>query len=444
MFDLTKEVILDENSQKLYKRLRAILYALTVASAIGLTYITIFPSAYFTFSFLNPNSTKNTVIDPRISDGSSAEKGKFSSELPTLFDTALVGNYSKAKISLTLDKKSAAPEDGKISVRKSYQAFLYPDGDPIGFRDGTLLKNNGNYFMVSNGKIRRFINLSILQALGFSENSFLEVQDADFTYNPIGDPLNNKSGYPDDSLFKIDDQYYILTDQKLEKFVSPSGYLSNYSSSQAISKDQGFLASYPMLEESAGFSDGSIISYGGSVFIVSRGLVLPINNTITFESMGYDWNDLISASGDEFSLYEKAKLFTLDSPHPDGTIFVTAEDSKWYMIEDGQKHLLPTSLIAKSWTEKSPIRVSVNSMDISESCDFQKGPLSSRTYSCEIPTDKFKELIGKDYEFQISTKSEVKAENLDVTFKKTANWQNLKSAARNFINKVKGNYVPQS
>ncbi len=444
MIDLTKEIALDKRSHKIYRRLQAILYALAAAGALILAYFIVFPSAYFTFSFLNPNSSKNTVIDPRASDGSSADHGKFLSTSPTLFDTSLVGNYSKVKIDLVLDKKSSELENGAISVRKSYQAFLYPEGDTIGFKDGALVRNNRDYFIISDGRLRQFGNLATLQALGFSEQAFREVSANDLRYNIPGDQVTDPKGYPDSSLFKINEDYYILTGQKLKKFVSPSAYLSNYSPDQAISKDPGFLSSYPISEELAGFSDGSIISYGISVFIVSEGRVLPINNTVTFENMGYDWNDLISASGDEFSLYQKNKLFTINSPHPDGTIFTTTESSEKYMIKGGQKHLLPTAPIAQSWIKKSPILVSGNGLDISESCSFQKRLLSSQTYSCEIPTEKFKNLIGKDYEFQVSADNDVEVETLNVTFTKTANLENLKAAARDIANKIKANYVPQS
>lgn len=444
MIDLTKEIKLDEKSRKLYRRLQTVLYALAVAGTLILSYSIVFPFAYFTFSFLNPNSTKNTVIDPRASDGSSADHGKFLSVAPTLFDTSLVGNYSKAKIDLVMDKKSGPLENGTVSVRKSFQAFLYPDGDPIGFKDGTLVRNNGNFFIISDGRLRQFTSLAVLQALGFSQQAFGEVSVDDLKYNIPGDLITDPKEYPDSSLFKVSEDYYILTGQKLKKFVSPSAYFSNYSPDQAISKDLGFLSSYPLSEELAGFSDGSIISYGISVYIVSDGKVLPVNNTVTFESMGYDWNDLISASGDEFSLYQKDKLFTIDSPHPDGTIFFTTENSEKYIVKGGQKQLFPTAPIAQSWIKKSPILVSKDSINISESCSFKKGLLSFRTYSCEIPAEKFKNLIGKDYEFQFSADNNVEIETLNVTFKKIANLENLKAAARDFINRVKGNYVPQS
>jgi hypothetical protein len=439
-FDLTKEITLDPKSLKTYQKLRAFLYALSVTGVLSLIYIIIFPTAYFTFSFPNPNSNKNNIIEPRDKSGP-LEKGKVPSNSPTLFDSALVGNYSKTKISLTLDKKSKQPIDGTISVRKSYQAFLYPEGNPIGFKDGTLLKNQSNYYIASDGKLRRFRNDSIANELGFDRSAFMEISSEDLKHNEAGEEISDSSAYPDNTLFKVGEEYYTFLNGKLKKFISPQAFASQYSENQVISKGDNFLDAYPLDENLIGFADGSLISYGISAYIVSDGKVLPINNVTTFENMGYDWSDLIAVSGDEFSLYEKTALFTIDSPHPSGTIFKTSENAKEYLIQNNLKHLLPSEKIVASWLRKKPIMVSENSLSISDSCVLKKETLSFRTYSCEISTDRFKGLIGKDYEFKLSTKNGIKIETLDIAIKKTMSTENIRSAISGFINKVKGNYV---
>ena len=211
-------------------------------------------------------------------------------------------------------------ENGTLEVRKSYQAFLYPEKNAIGFKDGTLLKNNNNYYIASQGKLRKFRDDGIASELGFNRQAFVEVNNEELRYNEAGDDISDSSAYPGDTLFKIKDDYYILTDRSFKKFVSPQAFATQYNENQAISKADNFIDAYPLNENLIGFADGSLISYGVSVFIVSSGKILPVNNTITFSSMGYDWNDVIPASGDEISLYEKDKLFTISSPHPNGTV----------------------------------------------------------------------------------------------------------------------------
>jgi len=378
-FDLTKEVKLNNKNYAAYKRLQIALYLFAILLGAYFAYLILFPAAYFTFSFPNPNSLQNTIIDPRLEDGGPVERGEISQTL--FFDTALVGNYSKAKIRLHLNKKSDPLMLGKISLKKSYQAFFYPAG--------------GN--------------------LDFAETNF--------------------------QALKINGDYYLLKDNKLARFVSEKAYLTRYSADQATEKGTEILRDYELSDEIIGFADGTLISYGISVYIVSEGKILPVNNVVTFSAMGYDWNDVVPASGDEISLYEKDKLFTLSSPHPAGTILKTQREGKYYLLKDGKKYELSPGNADQNLLGKSPILVSKKSLDLSKGCELKKEALSFRTYSCEISLEDYKDLLGKDYEFKLTANSNIKTDNLDVIFEKTISSDNLKSAAKDIISKIRGNYA---
>lgn len=439
--DFTKEVTLDSKYDKLYRRLQIAVYALAFLSGLYLTYSILFPKAYFTFSFQNPNSLSNGITALRLNTGASPDHGDISQKDTLTFYSALVGNYSKAKISFILDKKSPSTADSQTIVRKSYQAFLYPEGDPVGFKDGSLIKNNNGYYIISNGVKRQFKNIAVFSQMGFSPEAFREVDNNDPRYNPSGEIIADQSNYPDSTVFKINGDYYILDGGQLDKFVSEKAYLTQYEGSVAVVKDEAIFQKYAPSQNLTGFADGTLIAYGISAYIVSGTQVLPINNVATFESMGYDWADLINASGDEFSLYQKDKLFTLSSPHPNGTIFITKENGDYYLIKDNQKHLLPSKNIAQTWLRKKPILVSDDSQNISQNCSLTKDILSSRNYSCQIPLDDFNNLIGKDWEFKLSSGEDVKLDTLNVVFEKTVTWDNLKLSLSNIITRVKNNYV---
>ncbi|MFA6047612.1 MAG: hypothetical protein WCV59_00720 [Parcubacteria group bacterium] len=442
MFDLTKEITLNSEKYTNYRRLQIAVYILAILIALFLAYLVIFPTQYFQFSFPNPNSTQNNITGVHNSELAFPDRGRFDSAGNIFFYSSLEGNYSQANVSFTLDKDSEGFENGTLEARKSYQAFLYPEGSPIGFKDGTLFKNNNNYYIVSAGKIRKFSSLNLVDSLGFKKEAFVEEDGFDFKFSNQGDDISGISSYPDSSIFKIKDDYYILQDQKLKKFISPAAFATQYNANQAIEKDNSFLAKYPLDENILGFRDSTLISYGISVFIVSSGRILPVNNTVTFSSMGYDWNDVIPAGGDEVSLYEKDKLFTISSPHPDGTIMKDEKENKWYVIENGEKHLLPSENIANSWLPKgNPISISEESLSLKNNCSLGKNTFSSRTYSCDIPLDNFKPVIGKDYEFKLSSDNDIKLETINADFQKTASWQNFKDTVSSLLTRVKANYV---
>ena len=184
-----------------------------------------------------------------------------------------------------------------------------------------------------------------------------------------------------------------------------------------------------------------MVSYGISAFVISDGKILPINNPETFLAAGYAWEDLTPISGDEYSLYEKEKLFTISTPHPDGTVFETTEDGKFFLIKDLKKHLLPTANIARSYSKAAAIKISGSSLETFEKCELEKSPFESQKYFCNLPLLKFSGLIGKDYEFQLAPKNEIDAETLEITLSKAGNFSNFKSSIGELIGKIITSYA---
>ncbi|HAI73824.1 MAG TPA: hypothetical protein DCS28_03995 [Candidatus Moranbacteria bacterium] len=439
LFDLTKEIKLNEKNYSRYKKLQVFFYIFCAGAAIYIAYLILFPTQEFNFSFSMLTSNKGNAVNPRDETGALIKDGKFSAGQKIFFDATLVGNFSKIKINFTPDKQSQKPENDRVDLRKSYRAFLYPEGTPIGFKNGTLIKNNDDFYLVSADKLRKFHNKTILASLGFSEDIFVNVVNDELNYNERGDEISDIKNYPADSLFKIDGNYYLLnTKNILEKFVSTGAFHSQYAENLAIAKNADFLKNYTIAENPIGFADGSLISYGTSAFIASKNKIYPIGDPEIFVNQGYVWNDIIAISGDEFSLYEKEKLFTLTSIHPDGTVFFTPDSGKWYQLENKQKHLLPSEKISQSWLKKKPIAVLAKSLEIIGSCDLRKEFWGN--YSCEIPLDDIKNTAGKYYEFNFTAKNDLRADNLNLLYEKNMTMQNLKLSLRNMILKIKTRY----
>ena len=443
-FDLTREAVLDEKNRKIYRFLQAILYLAAFFGALYLSYLILFPIRTFEFDFTNPNSSANSIISPRSETGSLIRNGKISKDKNIYFDTVLIGNFSEAIVSFTLSRNSAEPESGIAEIRRSYQAFFYPEGSPVGFRNGTLIKNNGNFYLISDGKLRKFENVNAVRILGFPLAAFITVDAEEMKYNSPSQKITSAGKYPDGALFKIDGAYYILEDQNLKRFASVSAYLTQYSSGQAISKDSDFLAQYPLHNDPAGFSDGSLISYGEGVYAISGKDFFPIDNPITFEAMGYDWNSVIPASADELALYQKGKLTNIKGVHPAGTVFSVVEDNCYYLIQDGLKHFLPSTNIANSWAKNNPIIVSKKGREIFKDCRVDKKILTARTYVCKLPIENLANLPGKDYEIMQNLNRDVEIDSLEVTFKKTVSFANLKATLRDMLNRIIIRYVPRT
>jgi hypothetical protein len=443
MLDLTKEIKLDKKNYRLYRRWQAFFYASCFSFALYVAYFIFFPTQTFNFSFVMLTSNKGNALNPRDSRGTLILDGKFNAEQKNYFDASLVGSFSKVKLSFTPESNSLSPENSHLDLRKSYRAFLYPEGQPIGFKDGTLLENKNSFYLISDGKLRRFSSPAVITALGFPENAFIAASDADLKYNSLDEEITDTKNYPTDSLFKINGTYYQLdSNGMLEKFISAGAFHSQYDEHLAISKPTDFLGNYPLTENPIGFADGSLISYGTSAYIASKDKIYPIGDPDIFLSQGYAWKDIIPVSGDEFSLYQKEKLFTLTSIHPDGTIFFTPDTNKWYQIENGQKHELPSEKIATSWLKKTPVTVLAKSLDILGACDLKKELFGN--YACLINLNETEDSAGKYYEFTFIPKADLKIDNLNLLYKKNMTLQNLKLSVRSMILKIKARYGIQS
>lgn len=426
LLDFTDNLKLTGKSSRIYNSLRLILYISALLAGVYLLYLIVLPNEKFSYSFANPDSTRNTVDDVV------ENKGALS------FFVSSTGHFSD--LSLKLNQKKDLDFDGKkVTIRKSYKSFLYPEGDPIGFKDGSLVKNEGKHFIVSDGKLRLFTGNS-LESLKFNKESFIEIAKSDFAYNEPGDPVQNNE-YPSGAIFQVDDFYYILSGQKLKKFVSTAAYLSHYDSARAIAMTPEIFHKYPPDEENIiGFSDGSLIAYGDGAYVISANQVLPINNAVTFEAMGYDWSDLIQASADEFSLYEKAKLFRINSPHPNGTVFKTDDNNRLFIVSDGRKRSLPSKAIADSWLKRKPVIVSGNIPEIN--CSFTKTALND--YYCNAALDNFENAIGKDYAFEFNPDVKIDYSNIEVNYSQDINWKNIRLNLGIIFNRIRNNYVPQA
>ncbi len=443
-FDLTEEIKLDEKSYSQYRRWQLFFYLTGFVASLYVAYFIFFPTQEFNFSFLMLTSNKGNALNPRNFDGTLITDGNFSAKQKKYFDTSLVGSFSKIKLSFTPNKQSTKPENMHIDLRKSYRAFLYPEGEPVGFKNGTLLENNHNFYLVSDGKLRKFSNLEIIASLGFSQTAFVTINNiTELNYNLLGEEITDPKNYPADTIFEIADFYYQLNSAGLlNKFISTTAFHSQYDEKLAITKDPNFLKNYSITDNPIGFADGTLISYGTSVFIVSKNKIYPIGDPDIFINQGYAWNDIITVSGDEFSLYEKEKLFTLTSIHPDGTIFFTPDSAKWYQIKNGQKHELPSEKIANSWLQKNPILVSAKSLAILGGCELQKDFFGN--YSCLISLNDQEDTAGKYYEFTFATKDNLKIDNLNVLYEKNMTIPNLKLALRTMILKIKARYGIQT
>lgn len=432
MFDLTKEIKLNPEMQKKYAISRAVLHIVFILSVAFVLYRILFPIVPLDFSMSNQNSSKNTLVSPRMEQSGQFPEKRFvnANEIFT-FNANPVGEFSKISVTITLDKNEKSINGTPVKIRRSYQAFFYPKGEPVGFKNGTLLSTpDGAYYIVSNGLLRKFSSTDVILQLGYPKSSFISVSQDDLKYNKKGAEIRNTSNYPDDTTFLVDEKYYQLKNQKLAPFVSARAFLSQFDQSGAIAKKSDFLSLYPITETYLGFADGTLASSSDSVFIISEGRDYPVETAETFLAMGFDFENVIELTQDELNAHLKQKQFTHNDPHPNGIVFLDKNSNEYYIIENGFKKLLATEAIAKTYTTKQkPIIVDSKASELESSCALRKKLLIANEYTCHTSLLNLTSAIGNDYKISTKFSNDVKIKNINATFSTPLKWTSLKNSA---------------
>ncbi len=439
MLNFTKKIILEPKWQKRYTILRSLLYGGAIAFLFIFAYVIIFPSINLNYSFsARASSNKNTISDPRDSNNSELKKGVLLDKKNLLFDTTILGSFSDATINIVLGKNSNQISNGTLSVKKSYRAFLYPIGEPVGFKDGSLLFSDGNFYIISDGEKRQFASQAIMQDLGFSIGMFTPIEKNELIYNKAGNNIEDVSTYPNGTLFLIDGEYYQLKNNQLYLFVSEKAFLSRYDANLALKKDSSFLEKFPLADDQIGLADGTLASIGTSVFVLSKNESYPIFSPQVFETMGFNWNDVYQANSEEVGIYKKQKFSMQGFTHPDGTIFEDAQTKNYYIIENEQKHQIIGAELLKSYLKIHPILIDSVSLSNTANCTFKKDLLTlHNSYSCTIPLKKIMTEKGNDYQFTGKFDSGIRIGQISAIFNTTPDIANL----RNSLSRIKASVI---
>lgn len=285
---------LNRKDKQIYTFANFIIFFLLALFVLVMLIRVIFPSQFFTYSFANVNSLKNTLTDM-------AQRENWIN-----FYASTPLNFSQIKINVELDKAAPQWDNQKVTIAKSYKAFFYPEGGALNILDTR------------------------------EENSLVSIDD--------------------------------------------------------------------------------------SVFIIGNRQKTPIDSTVTFESLGYNWDNL-STNTTDLSLYEKQKLADINAAHPTGTILKTTGSNYYYFIENSTKRKIVNPTVGNI---KNAIAVDEKSLTKNDSCILEKNKLFNKKYSCSVPLSQLVSLIGKDYRFAITDlPADVKIKKIDVEFTKSLTKENF-------------------
>lgn len=374
-------IAIPELWERFYRRARLLLYVSIITVTILFALRVFFPTITLGFDFRNPGSSKNGIWDPRLDTVTPRTNGKIEAGGTLIANTAVMGDFSRVSVTTTLEKKSAVPETLQFSLRRSYQAFLYPTGTPL-------------------------------------------------------------QEFPSENIVRINDRYYALREGILFPFVSEQAYLSRYQESYA--RDQATTEGYTLSDTWLGFRVGSLLSNATGVFIVvSETEVRPVGSAEIFLALGYTFDDVIAVSEEELGGYKRGRIFLLGATHPDGTLLFDLETKEYFVIEQGTKRpLLPGVYLDFLLEQMHPIFVSTRASDVTVSCTMLPNIWSTKL-SCVTPIDTLIPGFGNDFELRVTnTDTAIDLNTLTLSFETAKNKQNILTLLSQIKQRLISRFLP--
>lgn len=427
--------------------LRSILWMVFVFGLSAFAFSILFPSQEFAFNFENSKAEKNSLRDPRSTNGASQENGLLENTETLIIDASAFGDFSNISVLLSGSDDASPLSTGTVSVRRSQKSFLYPDGNPAGFPKGTLLRFEDDFFHIApNGTRKRFPSEEAVRSIGLDPNSFLSISSEELFANRDGGSVEfSEIEPPSGSFIRSNDTFYEWRNGKLIPFVSREAFLTRFPENWAIPKDISFIREQTISDDWKSYPSSSLLAWGDGVFLMDGETPRPILGIDIFLSLGFSWEDVRPVNDEEISLVQKGKFVDFSVPHPDGTVFFDTEERRYFLIEEKKKREIRGESIRRSWLgNRHPISISSRALETKSSCVLEEGfsPFSSYALECSLSMAAIASFPGDTYEFSIDLPANTDIGRIDISFESSIKEQTLLKTLSKFKNRILSRYIP--
>ncbi|MBD3244985.1 MAG: hypothetical protein GF335_03260 [Candidatus Moranbacteria bacterium] len=246
-------------------------------------------------------------------------------------------------------------------------------------------------------------------------------------------PISKKNYQRNFEVKKYLDVYYVVTDSRKKLIPSQSilkSYVKDIDKIPEMSEEE--FKKLPLSRDLVGFLDGTLIEYKDAVFVIGNSNRHLISSPLIFDQLGYDWDAVVQIDPEEARIHSRSpNPLTLQSAHPDGTIFFDGEN--YYLVDKGELIELDKREYLKYFSFVKPVLTQKQEKDNNDSLNSDKVRTCSLNDKlvCEFNLDKaFKNQIGNAYYFKLSDKLEIS--QIKVVFERKISLENLKLTLRKF------------
>lgn len=415
-FDIAPAVSIPKHLRGAYGALRILLWAAFAALlAYGAVKI-LFPNEYGYFDFTQYYGPDNTLILPRLSDGE-ITRGPVPEVESMIFNAIARGEFEELSFAIRAEEGDPA---GTLEMVRTYRAMLFPEGDPAVLPDGTLAANDGEFYFVSDEALRE-IPEPLLDTFGFSRGKFLEISDRETALHGRGEPIGVDEYWTGGALFTDGEEFFQIREGRLDPFVSERAYLSRHRRQDARILDPRRDVPVADILKPIGFLDGTLLSYGGGVYAVEGEFVRPIDSPESFLAKGYAWEDVVEATEEEFSAYERGDIYGIERSHSSGTVFVDEDSNRHFLIDNGVRREIFGEHILDAYESIPAIPASADPERLE--CDIAPGRWG--WYGCKRDIAGFGS--GAEYQFFFTPKEDTELKEMKTVLVRGASWESFRT-----------------
>ena len=212
--------------------------------------------------------------------------------------------------------------------------MINPNTPKTWYQEDKTYTFKNKYGTISNEEIEVFIENKATAALYIYTP---HVYNGNYNFWKIWNKYFPPQTYPDGTLLKIGEEYWLIQNNQKRKFTNMSVLASRYNPDRAVIAGLSELSAY---EEGAPikFHNYSVvISPDGKLYLLVDNKKRLFSSTEAFRKIGYNIEEIINTSWQDINSYENGKEINILSAYPMGALLQNKKTGGIYWVEEETK-----------------------------------------------------------------------------------------------------------
>jgi hypothetical protein len=209
---------------------------------------------------------------------------------------------------------------GKVVNVNDAELSAYDEGLPISFPNYALLKEtNGTIWLIVDDERRHIVDMDAFRAFGFNMDEVQEVATEDLQYYTATDPITTLTQYPQGQLLEEEYTGQVWYAEDGERhLIQDAVMLGLYFKARKPKVVSAAVLGSLKVGTPYGLQDGELVKspISPAVFVIEHGQRRSIPDGETFESLGWQWKNIVTVPEITLVNYPEGAPILLDTDAP--------------------------------------------------------------------------------------------------------------------------------